>query len=195
LSQRSLLLKSEPRFRALASGLETARQSTLKSWLCEQSSLTRRLRRLCGPEFRVEVIGEAWRRPFPGEAALLAAPERTLVWTREVALLAGTRPLVLARSVMPRDMLQGRHAQLFGLGQRPLGEWLFTHRDLRRLVLEFAFVPSGDWRSGPGATTRFGAAAWGRRALYQVSRQRLLVCEFFLPELFRLEGEVHCVTG
>jgi chorismate--pyruvate lyase len=186
-----VLLKSEPRFSSFVAGESVTNAPTLTGWLRERGSLTRRLRALCGADFRVEVIGEDWRKPFPGEAKLLKLPSRKLVWTREVALLAGSRPLVLARSVMPREMLRGRHALLSHLGQRPLGEWLFTNPDLRRLALEFARVPADHWRTGPANARGRGAAIWGRRALYRIARQRLLVCEFFLPELFRLEGEVH----
>lgn len=196
MRHRSLLLKSEPRFGLSLSSLSASDTPTLRGWLCEQGSLTRRLRALCGAEFRVEVLGEDWRQPFPGEAVRLRSHPRRLVWTREVALLAGNRPLIVARSLMLRGMLRGPHVQLYRLGQRPLGDWLFTNPDLRRLKLEFARVAPGQWRDSPPclAGTR-EAGVWGRRALYPIARQRLMVCEFFLPELFRLEGEVHGFAG
>jgi chorismate--pyruvate lyase len=195
LRHRSLLLKSEPHFGVVLSGLSTTEPSTLRSWLQEQGSLTRRLRALCGSSFRVAVVGESWRQPFRGEAARVRSHPRKLVWTREVALLAGERPLIVARSLMPRGMLRGRHASLTRLGQRPLGDWLFTNPGLTRLALEFARVQPAQWHTVPPVAQARHAAVWGRRALYRIGRQRLLVCEFFLPALFCLEGEAHGYSG
>lgn len=195
LRHRSLLLHTEPRFGASLAALPLTDGPHRKSWLRESGSLTRRLRALCGPAFRVAVLGEDWRPPFPLEAVRLRSDPRRLVWTREVALHCGDRPLIVARSLIPGGLLQGRHAQLSRLGQRPLGEWLFTNPDLRRLALEFARVEPDRWRGLPALAEAHGNTIWGRRALYRIAGQRLLVCEFFLPELFRLEGEVHGFPG
>ncbi|RYU63123.1 chorismate lyase [Methylolobus aquaticus] len=195
LRHRSLLLKSEPCFGVTLSGLSAREHPSLRNWLQERGSLTRRLRALCGPSFRVAVLGEAWRQPFHGEAARLRSHPRRRVWTREVALLAGDRPLIVARSLMPHGMLRGRHAALIRLGQRPLGDWLFTNPDLTRLALEFARVQPEQWHGLPPLADAGGTAVWGRRALYRIGRQRLLVCEFFLPALFRLEDEAHGYSG
>jgi len=158
------------------------------SWLSEEGSLTRRLRTLCGSSFRVEVVGAHWRTPFLGEARLLRVRNHRRAWVREVVLFAGDCPLVLARSVIPRETLRGRHCQLARLGQRPLGEWLFSHPELRRLSLEFARVQPQQWCPELKAAQGLGVPVWGRRALYDVARHQLLVCEFFLPQLLRLDN-------
>lgn len=188
--RQSRLLKTEPSFHAPAAKLETLAGSRLLSWLSEKGSLTRRLRTLTGPEFRVAVLREDWAKPFPGEARLLDLRTARSARVREVMLMAGDRPLVLARSIIPQRTLCGRHSPLARLGTRPLGEWLFAHPALRRLSLEFARVQPESWSADLGATRGIAVPVWGRRSHYRVARHPLLVCEFFLPALLSLERDV-----
>lgn len=190
LSRQSLLLKTEPSFHAPATKLESLHGTALISWLTEKGSLTRRLRNLAGPDFRVQVLQEDWVKPFASEARLLRLRTARSAWVREVMLLAGERPLVLARSIIPHQTLLGRHSPLARLGQRPLGEWLFAHPGLRRLSLEFTQVKPDMWCSTAPAIPFQETIIWGRRSHYRVARHPLLVCEFFLPELFQLESDV-----
>lgn len=190
MNRQSLLLRTEPSFHAPAAKLECLAGTRPISWLTEKGSLTSRLRTLAGADFRVKVLQEDWCKPFPGEARLLQLRTGRSAWVREVALLAGDLPLVLARSIIPHQTLLGRHSPLARLGQRPLGEWLFNHPGLRRLSLEFAQIKPETWCSGVAAAHGLATAIWGRRSYYRVSRHPLLVCEFFLPELFRLEIDV-----
>lgn len=162
----------------------------MASWLNEPGSLTRRIRGLCGPLFRVEVLGEHWLKPFHGEAAALRLHQHRLTWIREVVLYAGDVPLVMARSAIPRQTLSGRHSLVSRLGSRPLGEWLFANPGLRRLSLEFVRVEPDRWRKQPGSVGAPGRPIWGRRSLYAVARDTLLVSEFFLPDLMSLEQHV-----
>lgn len=190
MSRQSALLKTEPSFHSPAAKLECLAGTRLISWLTEKGSLTRRLRALAGPAFRVQVLREEWCKPFAGEARLLRLRAARSAWIREVMLLAGDRPLVLARSVIPHRTLHGRHSPLARLGQKPLGEWLFAHPGLRRLSLEFAQVKPELWCTGAPPSRGLRTPVWGRRSHYRVARHPLLVCEFFLPELFRLESDV-----
>ena len=60
--------------------------SAIASWLFEAGSLTLRLRRLCGDDFRVVLLQQSWRQPYAEEsrALRLRAGQRAVV--REVAL-------------------------------------------------------------------------------------------------------------
>ncbi|MFO1419118.1 MAG: chorismate lyase [Methylotetracoccus sp.] len=189
MNRRSVLLKVEPPFRPVSPRVARLSGSAVASWLTEPDSLTRRIRSFCGSAFRVHVLGEHWLKPFRGEAAELGLHEHGLAWIREVALYAGPTPVVLARTVIPRDTLSGRHSLVSRLGTRPLGEWLFANRGLRRLSLEAVRVNAERWRESAGVGTITGPV-WGRRSLYAVARDTLLVSEFFLPELIRLERHV-----
>jgi len=182
LSKRSQLLLREPRWRTANTLARTCIPLPVASWIYENGSLTARLRRLYGDNFKLRVVNQSWRHPYHDEASLLGMPPYRHALIREVLLCNGELPVVMARSVMPFEALHGGGNRLTRLGSRPLGEILFSYRGLRRDCLEYARVDAGDWRSAPA---RFAGreAAWGRRSLYRVAGGHMLVCEFFLSNL------------
>ncbi|MGZ8218143.1 chorismate--pyruvate lyase family protein [Methylomagnum sp.] len=162
----------------------------IASWLFESGSLTRRLRQVCGGQFRVRLLRQAWDKPCADEsrALRLAMGRRAVV--REVALQWGDRPLVLARSVIPAKTLKGVDRRLAHLGTRPLGEILFADPRLHRKHLELTKIGPHHWRPEcPGGGAALSRRIWGRRSLYGLGAgHKLLVAEFFLPELFDLDN-------
>ncbi|MGC6406053.1 chorismate lyase [Bisgaard Taxon 45] len=149
--------------------METTLPSSVSSWLNLSSSLTATLTQTFG-EVRVSVLRESWitflndneRRFFPKEAARF--------WCREVMLKSQDTPLVFARTLMP-DSLLAQHIELQQLGNRALGEWLFTRSDRIRQKLE--------WMQDQ--TTEL----YARRALIQIGQESMMVAELFLtPQIF-----------
>lgn len=160
----------------------------IASWLFEPGSLTRRLRHVCGTEFRVRLLRQEWCKPFADEARILHLAMGRRAVVREVALQWGERPLVVARSVIPAKTLKGVDRRLAHLGTRPLGEILFADPRLEKRSLELSEVAAARWQRELRAGLGLGPRTWGRRSLYTLGRgHRLLVAEFFLPELFELE--------
>ena len=102
---------------------------------------------------------------------------RLLVLVREVRLLGCGQTWVHARSLIPATTLTGRHRKLAHLGNRPLGEVLFSDPGMQRGDIETARVPlySADSR------------AWARRSVFMLDHKPLLVSEVFLPPLLRLQ--------
>jgi chorismate--pyruvate lyase len=186
LTTRSQLFSRPPAWFPSANRRGRGIPEPAESWLFETGSLTRRLRALCGDDFRVRVLGQDWQRPCADETRLLRlrAGQRAVV--REVLLQCGDRPLVAARSVIPARTLHGAGRRLARLGRRPLGEVLFRDPRLERTRLELAELAAATWRpelSGAAGTGR----TWGRRSLYRLGHGTLLVAEFFLPALFERE--------
>lgn len=184
--KRSQLFKSEPTWLRTQKGGLTAAPSSVRSWLYEAGSLTARLRSAVGAEFGVRLLRQAWDRPFASEARALGLALHGHALVREVLLHSGGQPLVLARTVIPRQALSGAQRRLAHLGDRPLGELLFTFRGLSRKCLELARVEPWDWRAPIAEEIGVDAVIWGRRSLYAVAQDRLLVCEFFLPAVLTL---------
>jgi chorismate--pyruvate lyase len=156
------------------------------AWLEDRGSLTARLKQYCPRRFSVRVLNEQWVRPDPSEARSLGIPRTQVVLLRQVHLLCGEKLCVYARSVIPLTTLKSRHRRLLYLGDRPLGEYLFSQPSLERSRIEWA-------RLGPGTPLYRVAVAsreddrrpvWGRRSLFLIDRKPLLVSEFFLPALF-----------
>ena len=183
---RSHLFNKPPRWQGSRHGrlVRGALPPATASWLFEPGSLTQRLRALYGPEFRVVVLGQVWARPWQEESLTLKLRSGQRAMVREVALQAGDRPLVMARSVIPARTLRGADRRLANLGAKPLGHILFNDPRLRRLQLRLTRVRPGDWQPGLPLLERPAEPVWGRRSLYSLGPgHKLLVAEFFLPSL------------
>ena len=184
LPERSQLFLREPKWVSAYRGFPIA--EPVASWLYETGSLTARLRAACGPGLAVKVLRQRWDRPFAGESLALGLQHYRHALVREVMLHCDGHPLVFARSVIPPEALSGIQCRLAHLGERPLGELLFSYRKLSRLRLELARISVKDWRKACLPLTQAEGDVWGRRSLYGVARGQVLVCEFFLPAVLDL---------
>jgi chorismate--pyruvate lyase len=193
LTIRSQLFSRAPDWFQLGSSQRSQIPEDLHSWLFEAGSLTRRVRGLCNGDFRLRVLRQSWLRPFPDESRTLRLRPSRVALVREVALQCGERPLVVARSVIPASVLRGTQRHLAYLGNRPLGEILFSDPNLKRLGLELAAVEKAKWLPERYDTLDIAESSdriWGRRSLYAVAHGNLLVAEFFLPSVLNLETAV-----
>jgi len=151
-----------------------------QSWLDETGSLTQRLRGEYG-DITVEVLQQGWRRAFASERRFLPGPDRQRLWVREVVLSAQHRPLIVARTVIPAMTIRNTQHRLLRLGNRPLGDVMFRAPSLTRAARQWTTVPVHVWRTGVQGTWK--TPVYGRRTLYRMAGQPLLVSEFFLPAL------------
>jgi chorismate--pyruvate lyase len=181
LPLQSLLFSREPAWRKNRPGLRHQLPENVASWTYEAGSLTRRLRSYYGSAVKVQVLYQRWLTPFLSERKLLGQPEHRYCLTREVMLHADGMPLILARTIMPKRTIRSAHRNLSHLGSRPLGEVIFSYPDLERLELQVAALNPSAW--SPGAVERgaIRAPVWGRRTVYAIMQQPLLVNEFFMP--------------
>lgn len=156
----------------------------LESWLYETGSLTRRLRSIYGSAFAVEVLFNRWKPAFVDECQLLDLPHQRYQLIREVLLHAKGVPLILARTVLPEPTIAIAHRNLSHLGSRPLGEVIFSYPDLERRRRQISRVDAKQWMPSLSRRLMLDEACWGRRTVYAIHQQPLLVAEFFLPALF-----------
>lgn len=190
---RSQLFSRAPDWFQLGSSQRRRIPEDLHSWLFEPGSLTRRVRGLCGNEFHVRVLQQNWLRPFTDESRTLRLRLSRVALVREVMLQCGEQPLVVARSIIPASILRGTQRHLAYLGNRPLGEILFSDPNLKRLGLELAVVERAKWLPERSKALDFAESSdriWGRRSLYAVAHGNLLVAEFFLPSLLEREASL-----
>lgn len=148
-------------------------QGTAAFWLQAEGSLTRHLQLRCRQRFHVEVANEGFSLPTRDEALTLGIPHRQRAWIREVRLCGDDTPWVLARTIIPLDTLNGRGRRLRHLGRVPLGAWLFSHREWSR----------GPLQTGLCSQDRSDQPHCARRSIFTSHDHRLLVGEYFLPEL------------
>jgi chorismate--pyruvate lyase len=167
--------------------------STLKQWLFDPSSLTKKLINYSAGQLRVEVIDQHIRRARFSEYSALKLKHHQYVVVREVILYGQETALVYARTIMPLSTLKGSLRRLYYLGNRPLGNALFADPSMRRGELEVApierhYLPQ---RILIAQSQKLESAhqnnardyCWGRRSIFFLKNKPLLVCEIFLPAL------------
>lgn len=167
--------------------------AVLLPWLRDAGSLTARIRARCGC-FAVQVVGQALARVHRDEALLLGLRPGERAWVREVLLLADGRPVVFARSLLPRRNVRGAWNLFHGIGSRPLGEALFSDPAISRLPLACRRLDGRDARyhRARAALTRHAPAQtlpralWARRSIFLLRGSALMVSETFLPETLEL---------
>lgn len=157
----------------------------VSSWLFEQGSLTRRIQKCCNKTFSVKVLSQKWLRPMLNEAIRLQIKPEQRALIREVLLYCGDTPWVFARSVLPAKTLTGPRRFLGKLGNRPLGEVLFSDPDIYRDELEVACITKGQrmFSHATDCLLNKPEKLWGRRSVFHLYKKPLLVNEIFLPEI------------
>lgn len=182
MTLRSQLFPKEPLWRENRLGTRHQLPVGVQSWVYETGSLTQRLRRTYGSAVRVKILWQRWQTPFLSEQHRLQLPAQRRAWVREVLLYAADQPLILARTVIPADTIRFAHSNLAKLGTRPLGEVIFSYPQLARLQLDVALVQPLAWTPATCGLATINQPVWGRRTVYGLKHQHLLVSEFFLAD-------------
>jgi chorismate--pyruvate lyase len=172
----------------------------LRPWLTDPASLTSRIRARCA-QFSVQLLEQRLGRALNDEAALLGLRAGELVWVREVLLLADGRPVVFARTLLPRCNLRGTWNLFHGFGARSLGLALFADPAIRRTALVSTRLDRRDARyhRAQAAQRRSAhplpaaalpgtlpAELWARRSVFVLRGRALMVSEVFLPAILEL---------
>jgi len=82
-----------------------------------------------------------------------------------VFLYGDNQPVVIARSVIPKNT---KTDSIMKIGNKPLGEILFTNPNTLREPIEITFHND----------------VWGRRSIFIMNNSRILISEFFLDSIF-----------
>ncbi len=178
-------MNAEPHWQDVAGSVHGRIPRILWKWIRLGSSMTRMLERGFGQAIQVCVLNEA-TGPLLADEARLLGTRRTSAQVREVLLQAGGRTVLAARTVYFRRRRRGND-ELAALGNRPLGELLFSRGEPRWLRRQSAQLAP----QAPAFSAMRRAAGdirhpcWARRTVYLYGSQRLLVTEIFLPPLLR----------
>jgi len=133
----------------------------IQHWLFEKGSLTARLKQRCH-QFEVKVRSEKWiEKTFENETALLS---EGVYWCREVVLHGDGKPWVAARTLISKGLFT-HYQSLSTLGDKPIGEWLFS-LSAQRVGIQWAKDPE--------------SGLYARRSLFLVQKMPLLISELFL---------------
>lgn len=157
---------------------------TLRGWLSDRGSLTRRLRSRYR-DFCVVPVLRGVAAPFPDESGALGLARDASAYVRDVLLLGDGKARVFAHSVLPRAALRGGWNGIARLGTRPLGEALFRTPRVRRLAMTIRRVDARHplYRAARRHAEVAERALWARRSVFCLDGHPLLVSEVFLPAL------------
>jgi len=131
-------------------------------WIRDDRSLTQKLKKRY-QDFRVVVHKQEELEIYKHEINQLGNEENFIV--REVSLYGDDQPVVFARSVIPKNT---KTESIMKIGNKPLGEILFTDPNISREPIEITFQND----------------IWGRRSVFVMNNSRILVSEFFLEKIY-----------
>lgn len=152
----------------------------LRDWLFDQGSLTRRLTALSDNAFSIRTLAEGWSPLRDEECRALQAPPASVGWVREVLLSGHRQPWVFARSVATREALAADGLDLQTLGERSLGELLFSNPAFSRGAISVCRYPMNWLPEGLRQPD-----LWARRSCFSRGPLHVLVAEVFLPALWQ----------
>ncbi|MFW5451234.1 MAG: chorismate--pyruvate lyase family protein [Methylophagaceae bacterium] len=157
----------------------------LAAWLTDKNSLTRRLQQHNQYGFSVQLLSNSWIKPLTDESQCLNVSMAALAYQREVRLMDGDRANVYARTIIPRETFMTMPSRFNNLGNKSLGELLFTDPSVKRGPIEIACLKPGQWLYEMAVLdeTYRPQDLWGRRSYFYLSGKKLLVNEIFLPTL------------
>ncbi len=185
MTANSFLLTQEPNWITNRKGIHYTLPNDVASWVYEAHSLTQRLRSYYGNKVQVKILYHQWRKPFINESQHLSAHYQQFHLIREVLLHADEKPLLLARTILPKKTIQIAKRNLSHLGTRPLGEVIFSYPHLERLEREISCNALTTWSTQLKQQLKLEKNVWGRRTVYAIQKQPLLVSEFFLPDALK----------
>jgi chorismate--pyruvate lyase len=149
-------------------------------WLLDKGSLTQKLVARSQGDFRVDVLKQSIQSIHFSEGQALGLSSRQWAVVREVILYGQQVAWVYARTIIPLATLHGPLRRLHYLGNKPLGEQLFTDPSMKREPMQIAQIQAQQLPP----TLALSQATWGRRSVFRLANKPLLVSEFFLPALF-----------
>ena len=178
-----------PHWFTVNSSASSAIPEKVSKWLLDNTSLTLRVKNHCMSHdlgcFSVQVLNQKMSMPLDDEVQHLKLKNKDDALIREVLLYCDESPLIYARTIIPMQTLTGDQRQLGELGNRPLGEFLFSQPGLERDIMEIAALRQGH-QLFDSAITHIAAKPteiWARRSVFRLEHKPLLVAEVFLPEL------------
>lgn len=156
----------------------------VKSWLFDSGSLTSRLIEHCDKPFSVKLLSVKRATPTPDEINALNLKPRSHAIIRQVLLMCGDQPVVYARTIIPLSSLRNSLRGIVLLGNKSLGAVLFADKSMRRQPMEITRLKAQhkyhSWTGYQGDED-----LWGRRSVFVLKQQALLVSEFYLPSIFK----------
>ena len=159
------------------------KEHQIQRFLFSEGSLTQLIQNNCSGFFNVQVLSETHNKAMDDEATLLSINIDESCFIRKSLLKNDEQTLVYARTVIPEKTLTGNE-ELTTLGDKPLGDVLFSDESTYRSEIRYAKIPV-DCEIYSEATKGLNITSelWGRQSLLYIEQKPLLITEIFLPAI------------
>ncbi|MEK9650469.1 MAG: chorismate lyase [Gammaproteobacteria bacterium] len=138
-----------------------------RSWLFESKSITQRIKK--NHAFKLELTSEIEEKLDSIEKKLIGiASDQSFV--RRVMLFADNKLFVLAKSIIPKETMKFGYSDLEKLGNKPLGDLIFTSKEFNKKNSYFAKFKINS------------KTYWGRITVFDVGGYPMSIREIFIIE-------------
>ena len=159
-----------------------------KSWLCHLDSMTQMIKHHAQSSFELIVLSESICQATVSERQFLGSLEHE-AYIREIIMKADGKNWLFARSVFPKQILNGDDQSLKTLGNTPLGNLFFSNdkqrkeEDSPRKTIDAGLISTDhELRQVSSFPSDSDQPLYARRSLFHYLNQPVLVQEVFLPE-------------
>ncbi|MEM7027519.1 MAG: chorismate lyase [Pseudomonadota bacterium] len=159
-------------------------QELIRKLLFYDGSLTRYLQSICAEDFSIKVQSESWGLLFKDECLSLKLEDNQKAFIRLSHLNSGAKTMVYARTVFPEKTYKLIKNKLEALGERPLGELLFSEPSAYRSQMKYAKIRVDSKLFLPVKNQEpEDSLHWARQSLFMIDEMPLLITELFLPAI------------
>lgn len=158
----------------------------LRECLLDTGSLIRHLENFAPERISLTLEAQSWKKPYSDESKILNLRSGSYSLLRETFLTCGANPWVYARTIIPPNTLI-RSRRLAHLGNKPLGCYLFSDKQIYRGKIEIADLKIATIPYPPiyNLALDEDSVLWGRRSIFYIKEMPLLLIEIFLPEAIK----------
>jgi chorismate--pyruvate lyase len=155
-------------------------KSKIDAWLKISSSLSEIIKQRAS--YRVNVVNSLKKNLMENELKEFSIFRKEKLFLREVILFANDKPVMYARTVIPRAHLRGFWDELRVLKNKPLGEIIFDNKKISRS--SFAYKKLSAFNDLSQRTCSLGIhpeqLVAARQSTFLYKRKSILLTEVFL---------------
>jgi len=112
--------------------------NNLNTWLNSRQSISDKLNKI--GNYRVEVINSKQNKLLLSEKIQFSTYQKEELYLREVLIYLNEKPLMYARTLLPKIYLRGFWGNIKKLKEKPLANIVFENKSIKRSKFDF-FVP------------------------------------------------------
>ena len=167
----------------------TKLSGNLRTCLLDTGSLIANLKKFSLERVYLNLQTQLYKKPHYDEAKTLGLRNGEFVLLREVFLTCNILPWIYARTAIPNCTLH-TVPKLANWGDMPLGNYLFSDKFTYRGKMEIGTLKMlhNPYKLMANISANKDSVLWGRRSVFYIKNQPLLITEIFLPEAIQSLG-------